>query len=254
MSRLRKQLIEISKNTKIYEKNYTNLTTKELKMKSINNLETQLYTEIIEETVLEFELTTSRDPSSFLITFTKHLSNLLNLKFIKRGKQTLKDLSIKNVIIIGEVKGRINNIVISTPSLSFFFSIFNMKINRNNLRFGKIDLITHNLKYDSYNKEESIISKEDTAFNMLYNILQRMFPSNNKLNKEGRKKVYKKGIIKTRKIGFLRADKCDFIRFYSFENNEFLSVFDMKLYKCMKGNIEYEGEEIWKSREFINNK
>ncbi|KAF7698656.1 hypothetical protein CDIK_1349 [Cucumispora dikerogammari] len=249
MSRLRNKLLEISKNTKLNESNKSNLSTRQIYKQTINQLENTIYTDTFnndnEKLILHFTITTSRDPSSFLITFTKHIANLLNIKYQKRGKATLSELSILNVIVVEEVKGKINNLIISSQNGSFYFNISNMKLNRNNARFGKIDLVTHNL----LSQQEAVPRhKKDVAFNKLHSTLSRMFP---KKEEDGRKKKFNKK-PKTRKLGFMRTESSDLVTFLCMENNEFLTSFDMKMYKCVSGNIDFEGEEIWKSREFLN--
>lgn len=254
MSSLRKKLIQIQKDTETEIINSANLSTENLQTNLLNKLESQLFSNksFKQIEMPNFIITTSRNPSSFLITFSKHLANLFNLKFTQRGRKTLENLSEEDTILIQENKGKISSIIFALKDgPSFFFNLINLKLNRNNQRMSRINLITHKLAQYDNNENEEEISKGDKkteAFSLFEDVLSKIFWR--KEDNKRKKKFKNSKKQKARNLGFLKNEN-DLISFFCYEGNEFLTSFDLKMYKVMKGNLDFEGEEIFKSREFI---
>lgn len=198
----------------------------------------ELMDEIIYETgqqrvskPLNVYVTTSRDPSSRLKQFAKHLSLILNASSVTRGSMTIKELAEQNfdvLVMVGESHGQANSLILTyfPYGPTFYFSLHNVRLLSRTKPFSTKALLI----LENFGTDIGLKLKQNLSY---------MFPS---VEKGKRVVVF--------------HNKDDIIRFrhYFLEHNpeEDTIRFDMKLYKVMKGSLEFEGDPEWELRAFIN--
>ncbi|EPR78728.1 BRIX domain protein [Spraguea lophii 42_110] len=213
-----------------------------LRSEAANLMEEIIYdTGITNDNILPREnimVSTSRDPSSKLREFVKHVSLVFSGEYISRGSYSMKELidickgrGSNCLILLNENRGVVNNMIITMLNYgpTYYYNLVNVKyVRRKENVKQKCKLIV-----DGFKSEIGIRVK---------NMLQSMF--NCDADKENRIVVFcnKNDIIKYREY---IVDGCN-----KMEKVE--SRFDMVLYKIVKGTVDDEGEEIYKIRRFIN--
>lgn len=183
-------------------------------------------------------ITTSRDPSSRLRQFVKHLSLIFNATSIGRGSMTIQDLSEQKfdvIMIVGEAKGNACSLIVSFMPYgpTFHFSLHNVKLDRREKSI-KRDL---NLILENFTTETGVMVKD---------YLSVLFPSNNQTDE--------KEIVAKRSLVFINKDDLIRVRHYFNEAKveEDKISFDMKLYRINRGSLEFEGDPIFSLSSFIN--
>lgn len=201
-----------------------------LKKEALNLMDHVIFENKIRKEPKQLYLTTSRDPSSKLRQFVKHLSLIFNGISISRGNMTIKELCDQklNLIIIGETKGNASSLILTFPNgPTFYFSIHNLFFMRRE-RSIKRNL---NLILENFNSEIG---------NLVKNHFSLLFP----FEKEGK-----------RNLIFINKDDLICVRHFFYEDNKLIKdniSFDMKLYKICKGTLEFEGDPIFSLKNFIN--
>lgn len=182
----------------------------------------------------EIYFTTSRDPSSKLRQFVKHLCLIFNGTSISRGNMTIKELCEQNfdiLVIIGESKGVANSLILTffPYGPTFHFSLHNVKLERRENSI-KRDV---NLILENFTSQTGILVKD---------YLSVLFPSS------------VSDVPAKRTLVFYNRD--DLIRMRHFFNEQKIQndtiSFDMKLYKINKGSLQFEGESLFNLHTFIN--
>ncbi|KRH95248.1 U3 small nucleolar ribonucleoprotein (snoRNP) component [Pseudoloma neurophilia] len=185
-------------------------------------------------------ITTSREPSSQLRQFVKHLSLIFNATLISRGGMTIQELSEQKfdvLMIVGESKGKASSLIITYMPYgpTFHFSLHNVKMDRREKSIKK----NVNLILENFTTETGLMVKD---------YLSVLFPIFHDSSKSGKVVPAKRSLV------FINKD--DLIRFRHFFNEDRIQEdvisFDMKLYRINRGSIEFEGEPIFSLNNFIN--
>lgn len=183
-------------------------------------------------------ITTSRDPSSKLRQFVKHLALVFNATPISRGNMTIKELSEQKfdiLMIIGEAKGNPSSLIMSYMPYgpTFHFSLHNVKLERREKSI-KRDV---NLILENFTTETGLMVKDH---------LSVLFPTYNQNDQ--------KHNLAKRSLVFINKDDLIRVRHYFNEDKiqEDNIAFDMKLFRINRGSFEFEGDPIFSLSSFIN--
>jgi U3 small nucleolar ribonucleoprotein protein IMP4 len=183
-------------------------------------------------------VTTSREPSSQLLAFVKHISVVINAEHFARGKMSEEELSdtahrhgYTHVILVHENKGRPSSMVISCypygPTLKF--TIIDHFMTRRIAPFSpKVYFICDNL-----GSEVGLKIKER---------LSLLFPKVNDAR---------------RIVSLVNRNDIIAFRHFLIERGEALTLnkdfgMDLRLFEIRKGTFELDGELEWVYRPFIN--
>lgn len=180
-------------------------------------------------------VTTSHNPSSFLKSFTKHISLLFNGFHLMRGRMSEEELSeycktheITHLIILRETKGNPSSMTFCKypNGPTYHFSIFNTKYQRRQKPIGE----------------------------KAYLILDGMDSEIGKKLKLNLSLCFPKVDEASRVVSFINRNGTVAFRHYLIENKKLVKEceFDMKLFKVINSTFDTHGEVDFTLKSFMN--
>lgn len=181
-------------------------------------------------------VTTSRNPSSHLKSFSKHMALMFNGIHVMRGKMSENELSeyckrqeMTHLIVLRETKGNLSSMILCKypHGPTYHFSVFNVKYQRRQKPIGeKAYLVLDGMESDIGKRLKENLSlcfpKTDDAGRLLALI-----------NKNGTI-AFRHYLIEKRKL----EKECEF---------------DMNLFKVVNSTIETNGDVDFALKSFMNN-
>lgn len=198
----------------------------------------------------QIAVTTSHAPSSFLKSFSKHISLIFNGFNLMRGRMSEKELSeycttqgITHLIILHETKGNPSTMVFCKypNGPTYKFSLFNTKYQRRQKTMGE----NAYLIIDGMSSE---IGKN------LKHSLSLCFPKVGNSKIANQKIANQKAVNVSRIVSFINRNGTIAFRHHLIENRKLIGEceFDMKLFKVINSTFDMNGDVDFTIRPFIN--